>query len=253
MKRIILAVSISLVMLLTLSLNVGAVEIEDVPEDHWAYESVQTLVERGYISLYEDDTFAGSNRVSRYELAHVIANLLEDIHVGETEIEEEDVDLLRQLSLEFRNELVDVAEDMELFEERVAELEEESVVQGEEVASIYESMSEVEMEVTNIIDEIARLSAIEDQVDGIETRVNELDDKFIDFEETVSSVEEGRTDVPEDFEMNINSRLDSVDSRLTSLEENQTANEEQIQELRQQNSNYMMYLGVVALIALITI
>ncbi|MBF8437652.1 S-layer homology domain-containing protein [Halanaerobiaceae bacterium Z-7014] len=230
--------------------NVGAVDIEDVPEDHWAYENVKVLVERGYISLYDDDTFAGSNRVSRYELAEVIANLLEDIHVGDTEVGEEDIDILRQLSLEFRDELVDVAADMDLFSERVDELEEEVLIQGEELAGFYETLDDVEREVAQMIDEIASLRAIEDEVENLEARIDDLDERYIDLEET--AVAEVPEDI-EDFQMDITNRLDTLDNRLTSLEEDQAESQEQIRALERQSSNYLLYIGAVGLISLLTL
>lgn len=250
MKKVIITFGIIIFVVFSFSINVNAVEIEDVPEDHWAYENVKVLVERGYISLYDDNTFAGSNRVSRYELAEVIANLLEDIQVGDTEVREEDIDILRQLSLEFRDELVDVADDMDLFSDRVDELEEEVLIQGEEVAEIYESMDETEREVTRIIDEIASLREIENEVENLETRINDLDEKYMDLEET--TVAESSEDI-EDFQMNITNRLDSIDGRLTTLEENQSESQEQIQALEKQSSNYMLYIGAAALISLLSL
>lgn len=250
MKKAIITFGIIIFVVFSFSINLNAVEIEDVPEDHWAYDNVKVLVERGYISLYDDDTFAGSNRVSRYELAEVIANLLEDIESGDTEMGEEDIDILRELSLEFRDELVDVADDMDLFSDRIDELEEEVLIQGEETAELYESMDETEKEVAQIIDEIASLRAIEDEVENLEGRIDDLDEKYIDLEE--SAVTEAPDDM-EDFEMNISDRLETIDSRLTSLEENQSESQEKIQNLEKQSNNYMLYIGAVALISLLTL
>jgi len=248
-KKAIITFGIILIVL-AFATNVGAVDIEDVPEDHWAYENVKVLVERGYISLYDDDTFAGSNRVSRYELAEVIANLLEDIHVGDTEVGEEDIDILRQLSLEFRDELVDVAADMDLFSERVEELEEEVLIQGEELAGFYDTLDDVEREVAQMIDEIASLRAIEDEVENLEARIDDLDERYIDLEET--AVAEVPDDI-EDFQMDISNRLDTLDNRLTSLEEDQAESQEQIRALERQSSNYLLYIGAVGLISLLTL
>lgn len=250
MKKAIITFGIIIFVVFSFSINLNAVEIEDVPEDHWAYDNVKVLVERGYISLYDDDTFAGSNRVSRYELAEVIANLLEDIESGDTEMGEEDIDILRELSLEFRDELVDVADDMDLFSDRIDELEEEVLIQGEETAELYESMDETEKEVAQIIDEIASLRAIEDEVENLEGRIDDLDEKYIDLEE--SAVTDAPDDM-EDFEMNISDRLETIDSRLTSLEENQSESQEKIQNLEKQSNNYMLYIGAVALISLLTL
>ena len=51
----------------------------DVPNEHWAYDAVQTLQERGILIGYPDGTFQGKRTMSRYELATVIARLLEQM------------------------------------------------------------------------------------------------------------------------------------------------------------------------------
>ena len=53
--------------------------IKDVPVDHWAYHAVNTVVSKGYLTVFEDGTFQGTRAVDRYSLASVIARLLEDI------------------------------------------------------------------------------------------------------------------------------------------------------------------------------
>ncbi|HEY3281992.1 MAG TPA: S-layer homology domain-containing protein [Armatimonadota bacterium] len=52
---------------------------EDVPKDHWAYQAVQTLQERGVVIGYPDGTFGGKRAMTRYEFAMAIKRLLEDI------------------------------------------------------------------------------------------------------------------------------------------------------------------------------
>lgn len=52
---------------------------EDVPRDHWAYQAVQTLQERGVVIGYPDGTFGGKRAMTRYEFAVAIQRLLVDI------------------------------------------------------------------------------------------------------------------------------------------------------------------------------
>lgn len=56
--------------------------IKDVPVDHWAYHAVNTVVSKGYLTMFEDGSFQGTRAVDRYSLASVIARLLEDIEVA---------------------------------------------------------------------------------------------------------------------------------------------------------------------------
>jgi hypothetical protein len=48
----------------------------DVPRDHWAYDAVNTLAQRGLIIGYPDGTFGGKRAMTRYEFAVVIARMI---------------------------------------------------------------------------------------------------------------------------------------------------------------------------------
>ena len=55
------------------SASVGwAQTVRDVPPNHWAYEAVMELVNRGYIAI-DDGLFAGDQPVDRFTLATVVA------------------------------------------------------------------------------------------------------------------------------------------------------------------------------------
>jgi len=51
----------------------------DVPSEHWAYDAVESLQARGILVGYPDGTFQGKRTMSRYELAVVIARLLQQL------------------------------------------------------------------------------------------------------------------------------------------------------------------------------
>jgi len=48
----------------------------DVPQDHWAYDSVNTLAERGLVNGYPDGMYGGKRAMTRYEFAVVIARMI---------------------------------------------------------------------------------------------------------------------------------------------------------------------------------
>ena len=50
---------------------------QDVPMDHWAYQSVQTLAETGLVEGYPDGTFRGQQPLTRYEFAMIVARALD--------------------------------------------------------------------------------------------------------------------------------------------------------------------------------
>ena len=49
----------------------------DVPENHWAYEAVKSLGEKGLIEGYPDGSFGGERSLSRYEFAEIVYRALE--------------------------------------------------------------------------------------------------------------------------------------------------------------------------------
>ena len=60
---------------------------QTVPFDHWAYDAVQQLVDKGIIIGYPDGTFKGDRAMTRYEFAMAISRLLDVIpQAGEGKI-----------------------------------------------------------------------------------------------------------------------------------------------------------------------
>lgn len=56
----------------------GAMTFPDVPENHWAYEYVKNLAERGYLKGYPDGEFKGDRAMTRYEYAAFIYRALQN-------------------------------------------------------------------------------------------------------------------------------------------------------------------------------
>lgn len=52
-------------------------DFPDVPENHWAYEAVHELAQRGLVAGYPDGTFGGERALTRYEFAQIIYNALQ--------------------------------------------------------------------------------------------------------------------------------------------------------------------------------
>jgi len=69
---------IVIIILLTLfPISSGLAEsFQDVPEDHWAYEAIETLTKEGIITGYPDGSFKGTNSMTRYEIVLLISRLI---------------------------------------------------------------------------------------------------------------------------------------------------------------------------------
>ena len=69
-------IMVIIIMVLAICLPVFAQEFPDVPTDHWAYNSVQSLAEAGIIQGYPDGTFGGKRAMTRYEFAEALAKAI---------------------------------------------------------------------------------------------------------------------------------------------------------------------------------
>jgi hypothetical protein len=96
----------------------------DVPINSWAYDAVASLASKGILSGYPDGLYKGRQSMTRYEAASAIARAL--AYVDMTKASKQDVDMLKRLIVEFKDELdalgvrVDAIEkDMNLFKKRL--------------------------------------------------------------------------------------------------------------------------------------
>ena len=93
-----------LVLVLAFSLTALANPFVDVPLNHWAYDSVQSLAAKGVIVGFPDGTFGGAKSLTRYEFAEATAKALAYVE-GMDFASAEDVAILEKLAIEFADEL----------------------------------------------------------------------------------------------------------------------------------------------------
>lgn len=60
-------------LILCLSLGVYAMDFNDLPKNHWAYESVQWAVEVGLVKGYTDGTYRPKNEITEQEFVSILA------------------------------------------------------------------------------------------------------------------------------------------------------------------------------------
>lgn len=79
----------------------------DVRRDHWAYDALDTMQELGVLEGYPDRWFSGERTLTRYEMAQVVARLLDVMSRGGYD---ESVEALAQaLEAEFADQLAQLA------------------------------------------------------------------------------------------------------------------------------------------------
>ena len=93
----------------------------DVPVNHWAYDAIGQLAAQGILSGYPDGTYKGKQPTTRYEMASALARALAVVDM--TKASKQDVEMLKRLVIEFKDELDALGVKVDQIDERVAVLE----------------------------------------------------------------------------------------------------------------------------------
>jgi Carbohydrate-selective porin, OprB family/S-layer homology domain len=106
----------------------GVNQLRDVAPTDWAYEALQSLVERyGCVAGYPNGTFRGNKSLSRYEFAaglNACMNQMERLISSSQSVVREDLDKVQRLSQEFQTELATLSTRVDNLEGRAKSLEE---------------------------------------------------------------------------------------------------------------------------------
>lgn len=145
-------------------------KLKDVPVDHWAYHAVNTVVSRGYLTLFEDGSFQGTRAVDRYSLASVIARLLEDIEVARVRGTTGDLADLGDLRTRFEEDLATWYADQQSLRDSVRRVEENALVAEERVSRVVAAQIELQEKVEELRKEIVAQQLL---LSGFEGRVEQ--------------------------------------------------------------------------------
>ncbi|MCL6588887.1 MAG: S-layer homology domain-containing protein [Firmicutes bacterium] len=142
---------------------------EDVPPSHWAYKAVKLLIDKGYLQLYQDQTFQGERPVDRYTLASVVAKILIDSASGQTGINKDDLSILKSLINEFRDELIGIIAKNNSQDQRLDVLEQKGLITSQELV-------ELRAELIGLQNEVAELKA---RLQSLETELKDTKQKHM--------------------------------------------------------------------------
>lgn len=118
MKKLVAIVSF----LACFTLSYSDLKYEDVDKNHWAYKSIEKLVNMGIIK--EDSfNFEGNKPITRYEFAVELSNVIDTIDIEKANKKE--LEILETLVVDFSDELNKIGFDAKTFEERVENIEKE--------------------------------------------------------------------------------------------------------------------------------
>ncbi|NLS45590.1 MAG: hypothetical protein GX969_07640 [Firmicutes bacterium] len=213
----------------------AGVNVKDVPKEHWAYQSVKLLVDKGYLGLYGDGTFQGTKPVDRYTLAVVIARVLSEIDSGRIGATPEDIELLRRLSGEFREELVLIGTELDIFKKTIDEHDKARQVTKEDIARLTFTQREMKAEADKIISEIIG------DVERLSLRVTQMENELT---QSIADTHELAYELGSDLELlkieanaheeklgQIRENLGAATLKLTSLESDVVGMEKDIADI----------------------
>jgi polyhydroxyalkanoate synthesis regulator phasin len=195
---------LAVVLALALVFGLGSLVAQtfpDVPWDHWAYDAVATLAEKGIIVGYPDGYFKGNRPLTRYEFAAALRNALERI---KAEITPPTVDVSA-----LQNAINDLRSRVEALEQR-----------GGVPADVLNRLSAVEQQLQQAATK-SELEAVRNQVAALQQRVAGLQISPEDIQTLRRLINEFRdelatlgVDVDE-----MRKDLDALTQRVVALEE----------------------------------
>jgi archaellum component FlaC len=142
----------------------------DIPTNHWAYQTIQQLLARGWVTLYDDATFRGDRPVDRLTFAATLGKVLDELSRGVPGgISRQDLEDLKAMAEEFKDDIVNFKVRADDLEKRIQELD--------------ETQQAIQQDITRLSDEFTqRLTEIDEarRADKVEllTEIEELNRKI---------------------------------------------------------------------------
>ena len=217
--------------------------LTDVPAGHWAKDAIDKIVAKGIILGYPDGTFRGTQNLTRYEAAVIVARLLDQIAQGTvttstgttTTVGGEELTALQ-------NAVQELAADLAALGVRVTDLEANSVSQDDfarleaqvnDLSSAAGDPAALDALNQQIADLSARTDDLQANYDGLRADVDDnassiaalndltvlLNNDILGLQDRVSAVETAQADFVTRAEFNtLGTKVTGIDTRVTKLE-----------------------------------
>jgi hypothetical protein len=156
--RILAVLAVSVIMLFSVALAAMAdSNPTDVPPSHWAYKAVKLLIDKGYLQLYQDQTFQGDKPVDRYTMAVIVAKILGEIADGQVGTNKDDMALIKSLTNEFRDEFVGVNSKNNIYMKKLDDLLKEQIVIKEDQTQLTDEQLQLQKQAQQMVADIQSL------------------------------------------------------------------------------------------------
>jgi hypothetical protein len=217
--------------------------LTDVPAGHWAKDAIDKIVAKGIILGYPDGTFRGTQNLTRYEAAVIVARLLDQIATGTvttttgatTTVTGDDLAALQ-------NAVQELAADLAALGVRVTDLEANSVSQDdfarlearvEALGTATGDPAALDALTTQIADVNARVDDLQANYDGLRADVDDnassiaalndltvlLNNDILGLQDRVSAVETTIPDLATRADLaTLGTQVTGIDTRVKTLE-----------------------------------
>ncbi|WP_102128505.1 S-layer homology domain-containing protein [Deinococcus planocerae] len=208
--------------------------LTDVPAGHWAKDAIDRLVSQGIILGYPDGTYRGTQNLTRYEAAVILARLLDQVRQGQVNPGNLSPETLTSL----QNAIQELAADLTALGVRVSDLE-ENAVNREDFTRLEARVEQLATAsgdanaIAQLQSQIADLTARADDYDALRADIDDnassiaalndltvlLNQDILNLQDRVSAVESAQADFVQraDFD-NLAGRVGTIDTRVTTLE-----------------------------------
>ena len=189
-KRIVYGLMVVLLLNLVGPVVVAA-KVTDVPTDHWAYYAVNNAINKGYLTVFEDGKFKGSDPVDRFTLATVINLLLEQIEVAQVKGTTGDLNLIRELSLGFEADLANWYASEKTLREDLQRVDQNAIIAEERLSRVVGAQVSMEENIKSLESQIQTLQVSISEVQiGVSDMSGHFDTQAADLSENEQRLEE---------------------------------------------------------------
>lgn len=125
---------------------------KDVPQNHWAYQAINELSEKGVISCIDTKKFSGNKPADRFTMASMLAKALAEIEVkygkNLSSLDKNSVNNIDKLSKEF-------ADELSLLAIKYNGIKDDLSILKEDVANLKWDVAEIKEEIKNSADKVS--------------------------------------------------------------------------------------------------
>ncbi len=192
--------------------------LTDVPAGHWAKDAVDRLVSQGVILGFPDGTFRGTQNLTRYQAAVIIARVLDLIATNQVTVQVPGQPAPAGASIDpatltsLQNAVQELAADLAALGVRVADLEENAATK-DDIARIEDRLNNLNVPGGND----QALTDLQTAVDDLSARVDELSGNYdalrADVDDNASSIA-----ALNDLTVLLNQDILSLQDRVSALE-----------------------------------